>query len=94
MFLVKMKRYHPLMGHPPPNHDVGRVMASCTLRTHLKGRLSINLVVLVVILLLDGENFLICEEDVFMTIPSMPMEETLCSSPLDLLQSRRKEVSL
>jgi len=43
---------------PPPNHDEGRVMASCTLRMHLKGRLSINLVVLVVILLLDGENFL------------------------------------
>ena len=46
------------MGHPLPHKDVGRVMASCTLRTHLKGRLSINLV-LAVILLLDGENFLV-----------------------------------
>ena len=32
---------------------------------HLKGCLSINLVVLVVILLLNGENFLLREEDVF-----------------------------
>jgi hypothetical protein len=89
MFLTKMKRCHPLMGHPPPNHDVGRVMASCTLRTHPKGRLSINLVVLVVILLLDGGNVLICEEDVFMSVLGMPLEETLCSCPLDFLQSGR-----
>ena len=27
-FLVKMKMCHFLMGHPPPNHDVGSVMAS------------------------------------------------------------------
>jgi len=53
------------MGNPPPNHDVGRVLASCTLRTHLKGRLSINLIVLVAILLLDGENLLVPEEDSF-----------------------------
>ena len=33
---------------------------------HLKGRLSINLVVLVVILLLGGEHFLPREEDVFL----------------------------
>jgi len=50
------------MCHPPPNHDLGRVMASCALRTHLKGLLNINLVVLVVLLLLDGENFLVREE--------------------------------
>jgi hypothetical protein len=31
---------------------------------HLKGCLSINLLVLVIILLLDGENFLVHEEDV------------------------------
>ena len=82
------------MGCPPPNHDVGRVMASCTLRTHLKGCLSINLVVLVVILLLDGENLLICEEDVFMPALGVPLEETLCFCPSDFLQSRSKEVSL
>jgi hypothetical protein len=64
------------MGHPPPNYDVRRVMASCTLSTHLKGCLSINLAVLVVILLLDGENLVICEEDVFVPVLSMPMEET------------------
>jgi hypothetical protein len=61
------------MEHPPPNHDVGRVMASCTLRTHLKGCLSVNLVVLVVLLLLDGENFLFLEEDVFVSVLGMPL---------------------
>jgi hypothetical protein len=60
------------MGHPPPNHDVGRVRASCTLRTYLKGYLSINLVALVVILLLDCENFLVHEEDVFVPVLSVP----------------------
>ena len=29
------------------------------------GRLSINLVVLAVVLFLDGEDFLVCEKDVF-----------------------------
>jgi hypothetical protein len=61
---------------------------------HLKGCLSINIVVLVVILLLDGEKFLIHEEDVFVPILSMPLEETLYSCLLDLLRSRTKEVSL
>jgi hypothetical protein len=61
---------------------------------HLKGRLSINLVVLVVILLLDGENFLVREEDIFVLVLSVPLEETLCSCPSDFLQSRSKEVSL
>jgi len=53
-------------------------MAFCTLRTHLKGHLSINLV-LVIILLLDGENFIVHEEDVFMPILGMLLEETLYS---------------
>jgi len=61
---------------------------------HLKGRVSINLVVLVVILLLDGEIFLVREEDIFVPVLSFPLEETLCSCPSDLLQSRNKEVSL
>jgi len=69
-------------------------MASCTLRMHLNGRLSINLVVLVVILLLDGEYLLVREEDVFVSVLGVPTEETLCSCPLDFLQSRGKEVSL
>jgi hypothetical protein len=68
-------------------------MASCTLRTHLKGLLSINLLVLV-ILLLDGENFLVREENVFVHVLGVPLEETLCSCPSDFLQSRSKEVSL
>jgi len=61
---------------------------------HLKGHLSINLVVLVVILLLDGEKFLDHEEEVFVPFLSVLLEETLCSCPSDLLQSRSKEVSL
>jgi hypothetical protein len=68
-------------------------MASCTLRTH-KGLLSINLVVLVVILLLDGENILVREEDVFVPVLGVPLEETFCSFPSDFLQSRSKELSL
>jgi hypothetical protein len=58
------------------------------------GCLSINLVILVVILLLDGEDLLIREEDVFMPVLGVPLEETLCSCLSDLLQSRSKEVSL
>jgi len=61
---------------------------------HLKGHLTINLVVMVVILLLNGEKFLVREEVVFMPVLSVPLEETLCSCPSDLLQSRSKEVSL
>jgi hypothetical protein len=60
---------------------------------HLRGRLSINLV-LAVILLLGGETFLVSEEGVFMLVFSVPLEETLCSCPPGLLQSRSKEVSL
>jgi len=56
--------------------------------------LSINLVVLVVITFLDGETFLVREEDVFVPILSVPLEEKLCSCPSDLLHSRSKEVSL
>jgi len=87
-----MKMVYPLIGHLPPNHDVGRVMASLhpTLRMHLKGHLSINLLVLVVILFLGGEKFLVREEDVFVPVFSVPLEEMLCSFPSDLLQSRSK----
>jgi len=60
---------------------------------HLKGRLSVNLVVLVVVLLLDGEDFLIREEDVFVPARGMPLEETLCSCLSHVLHSR-SEVSL
>jgi len=56
--------------------------------------LNINLVVLVVLLLLDCEKFLVREEDVFVPILSVPLEEKLCSCPSDLLHSRSKEVSL
>ena len=82
------------MGHTPPSHYLGRVMALCILIMHLKGRLSINLVVLFVILLLDVEHFLAPEEDVLVSVLSLPLEETLCSCPSDFLQRRSKEVSL
>jgi len=61
---------------------------------HLKGLPSINLVVLVVIPLLDGEKFFVREEDVFVPVLSVLLEEMLCSFLLDLLQSRSEEVSL
>jgi hypothetical protein len=61
---------------------------------HLKGHLSIKLVVLVVILLLDGEKFFVREEDVFVPVLSVPLEETFCSCLSDLLQSTSNEVSL
>jgi hypothetical protein len=60
---------------------------------HLKGCLSINFV-LVVVLLLDGEDFLVLEEDVFMLILGLPLEETLCSCLMVLLQSRSMDASL
>ena len=69
-------------------------MASLPLRTHLKGHLSINIVVLVIILLLDGENYFVLEEDVFVPVLGVPLEETLCACLSVLLQSRSKEVSL
>jgi hypothetical protein len=82
------------MRQHPPNHDVGRVMAFCTLSMHIKGRLSINIVVLVLKLLLVGENFLICEKDIFMPLLRGPQEETFCSCQTNFLQSRSKEVFL
>jgi len=61
---------------------------------HLTGHLNVNLVVLVVLLLRDGEDFLIQEDGVFVPVLGMPLEETLCSCPSDLLQSGSKELSL
>jgi len=55
---------------------------------HLKGCLSINLAVQVVILLLNGEDFLILEEDAFVPILGIPLEETLCS--LSVTSSKRE----
>jgi hypothetical protein len=66
------------------------VIDSCTLRTHLKGCLRINLVVMVAILLLDSEHFLV-REDVFMAVLEVPLDETLCSCPSDFVKSRSKE---
>jgi hypothetical protein len=40
---------------------------------HLKGRWSINVVVLVVILLFDDETFLVREEDIFVPVLSVPL---------------------
>jgi len=86
-----MKRCHPLIGHPPPNNDVGSVMTSLhpwNLLLHLMGCLSIVPVILVVVLLLSGEDFLVHEENVFMPVLGVPLEETLCFCLSDLLQSK------
>jgi hypothetical protein len=40
---------------------------------HRNGRLSINLVVLVVMLILDGEKILVLEEGVFVPVLSVPL---------------------
>ena len=56
--------------------------------------MNINLVVLVVMLLLDGQFFLVHEEGVFVPFLDVPPEETLCSCPSDCLQSGGKEASL
>ena len=47
-----------------------------------------------VVLLLDGEDFLAREEDVFVPVLGMPLKDMLCSRLSDLLQSGSKEVSL
>ena len=60
---------------------------------HLTGCLSINLV-LPVVLLFEGEDFLICEEDFFMPVVGVPLEELLYSCLSNLLQSVGKEVTL
>jgi hypothetical protein len=57
---------------------------------HLRGCLSINLVVLVVVLLLDGEDFLACEEDVFVPVLGVPLEETLCSCQISFKAGVRR----
>jgi hypothetical protein len=92
-----MNRCHPLIGHPPPNHEVGRVVASLhpwNLLLCLMGCLSMSLIVLVILLILNGEDFLVHEEDVFVPILSVPLEEPLCSCMSDLIQNMSKEVSL
>jgi hypothetical protein len=61
---------------------------------HLKGLLSTNIVVPAVILLLNGEKFLVRQKDVFVPVLSVPLEDTLGSCPSDLLQFRNKEVFL
>jgi hypothetical protein len=59
---------------------------------HVKGLLSIKLVVLVVILLLNGVDFHFHEENIFEPVFSVSLEETLCSCPSDILPSMSKEV--
>jgi len=85
------------MRYLPPNHDVGWVLASLhpqNVFLYLMECLSINLVVLVVVLLLDGKDFLVHEEDIFVHILSVPMEKMPRSCLLDHLQSRSKDVAL
>jgi hypothetical protein len=87
----------PPDGTPQQNHDVGRVMVSlhpsnCLL--HLTGCLTINLVILAVVLHFSGEDSLVHEDNGFVPVLGMPLEEMICSCLLDLLQNRSKEVTL
>jgi len=62
---------HPLMEQLAPNHDVRRMMAFLHPRNvflHLTGPLSTNLIGLVVVLLLDCEDFLVREEVIFVPV--------------------------
>jgi len=47
-----------------------------------------------VVLLPDGEDFLVCEENVFVPVLGVPLDETLCSCLSDFLQNGSKEESL
>jgi hypothetical protein len=67
---------------------------SWNLLLRFTGCLSINLVILAVVLLLDSEDFLAREEDIFVPVPGVLLVEMLCSCLTDLLQSGSKEVSL
>jgi len=82
------------MGQLPTNHDVGRVVASLHPQKAPQGTLRINHVFLVVILLFDVEIFLVREEDIFLPVLSVPLVETLCSCPSDLLHSKSKALAL
>ena len=93
----KNEEMWPPDGTPRQNHDVRRVMASLNPRNlllRLTGCLSVNLVVLAFILLLDGEDFLVREENVFVPVLGVPLEERLSSCLSYLLQNGSKEVSL
>ena len=66
------------MGQRPTNHDIVRVMDSLhpsNLLLPLMGCFSINLVVLAVTLL-NYEDFLVHEKNVFVPILSVPLEKT------------------
>jgi len=84
---------HPLKRHLPPNHDVGRVMASLHPQNAPQGTFEHKSCCSDCIQLLDGEKFLVREEDVFVPFPSVPLEEKLCSCQSDLLQIRSKKAS-
>jgi hypothetical protein len=55
---------------------------------------ALTLVILAAVLLLDGEDFLVREGNVFVPVLAVPLEKPLCSCLSDLLQNRSKKVSL
>jgi hypothetical protein len=65
------------MRHLPPNHDIGRVMASLHPQNARQGMFEQKSCVLVVTLLLGGGNIL-GREDIFVPVLGVPLEETLC----------------
>jgi len=92
-FLLKMKMCHPLKGHLPPNHDVGRVMASLHPQNAPQGTFEHKSSCTGCYTALQWRKFLVLGENVFVLVLSMSLEETLCSCPSDFLQIRSKEVS-
>jgi hypothetical protein len=89
-FLAKMKRCCPLLEHPTKSrHSMGDGVPAplerfCSPHWTFEHKSCSG-----VILLLDGEDFLLREEDVFVPIPGVPLEETLCSCPSDRLSEQQ-----
>ena len=69
-------------------------MASLHPQNAPQGTFELNLVVMIVILHHNGENVFVHEEDIFVPVLGVPLEETLYSCPSDILQSRSREVCL
>jgi len=84
---------HPLMGHLPPNHDIGRVMASLDPQNTPQGTLEHKFCCAGCYTAPQWRKFLVLEENVFVPVLPVSLEETLCSCPSDFLQIRSKEVS-
>jgi len=89
----KLKMCHPLMGHLPSSHDVGRVMASLHTQNAHQGTFEQKSFYSACYTAPRWWKSLVREEDIFVSDLSVPLKETFCSCPSYLLQNRSKEVS-